>query len=98
LRAAFIIPVCVFGAIALPYPAMTNSSLRREPIARRGDLYIELICGATGSNMPETRKNPLVQWAGRSWPTFLVGFGIAAVVIWVIILGWLTIGAVLSIF
>jgi hypothetical protein len=47
--------------------------------------------------MPETRKNPLAQWAARSWPPFLIGFGVVAVIVWVTVLGWLIMEAVLSI-
>jgi hypothetical protein len=48
--------------------------------------------------MPDTRKNLLAQWAGRSWPSFLIGFGVVAVVVWAALLGWLLLRAVLSIF
>ena len=48
--------------------------------------------------MPEIRKKLLFHRAGRSLPAFLMGFGVATVILWVTILGWLLFEAVLWIF
>jgi hypothetical protein len=48
--------------------------------------------------MPETRKNLLLQWALSSWPAFLIGLAIAAFIVWTGFLGWLIIEAILLMF
>jgi len=49
-----------------------------------------------GIKMLETRTNGLLQWA-RNWPLALIGIGVVAVIVWVTVLGWLIIEAVLLI-
>jgi hypothetical protein len=49
-----------------------------------------------GIKMPETRANGLLQWA-RNWPLVLIGIGIVAAILWVTVLAWLIIKAVMLI-
>ena len=47
--------------------------------------------------MPESPKNIIVRWAGRTWPPFVILLGVVAVVAWATILVWLMFEVVLLI-
>ena len=47
--------------------------------------------------MPETRKNIIIRWPGRTWPPFVIVLGVIAVIVWGAILVWLIFELVLLI-